>query len=280
MNDEATVRRAADDLSAAGGRAVMGRACTTCGACEETCPVTIEYIDKIVDLRRGMVDEGIVPQSLQKPLRALEKRGNPWGNVEKKRSAWVKAIAEECPVRLFEKGEEADTLYFVDSISSYDDRMQAIAQATSRTLGAAGVDFGILGKAEKDSGHEVRRFGEEMLFQDLREQNTEAIQESGARQIVTADPHAYNCLKNDYRDLPPVRWARLLWRPAAAGALMGLSGALLYPVNVLLATAAALGVYAAALWLLGIAREPDMEVVRELIPGLNRLRGLVPVQKS
>ncbi len=179
--------------------------CTTCGACEQECPLGIEYIDKIVDLRRGMVDDGNVPQSLQKPLRALEKRGNPWGKVEKKRSAWVKAIADECPVKLFEKGEEADTLYFVDSISSYDDRMQAIAQATSQTLGAAGVDFGILGKAEKDSGHEVRRFGEEMLFQDLREQNTEAIQESGAQQIVTADPHAYNCLKNDYRDLPPVR---------------------------------------------------------------------------
>jgi Fe-S oxidoreductase len=165
----------------------------------------IEYIDKIVDLRRGMVDDGNVPQSLQKPLRALEKRGNPWGKVEKKRSAWVKAIADDCPVKLFEKGAEADTLYFVDSISSYDDRMQEIAQATARTLTAAGVDFGIMGKSEKDSGHEVRRFGEEMLFQDLRAQNTEAILASGARQIVTADPHAYNCLKNDYSDLPPVR---------------------------------------------------------------------------
>jgi Fe-S oxidoreductase len=152
-----------------------------------------------------MVDDGNVPQSLQKPLRALEKRGNPWGKVEKKRSAWVKPIAEDCPVKLFEKGAEADTLYFVDSISSYDDRMQAIAQATARTLDAAGVDFGILGKDEKDSGHEVRRFGEEMLFQDLREQNTEAILESGARQIVTADPHAYNCLTKDYSGLPPVK---------------------------------------------------------------------------
>ncbi len=179
--------------------------CTTCGACEQECPLGIEYIDKIVDLRRGMVDDGNVPQSLQKPLRALEKRGNPWGKIEKKRSAWVKAIAEDVPVKLFEKDEEADTLYFVDSISSFDDRMQGIAQATARTLQAAGVDFGILGKLEKDSGHEVRRFGEEMLFQDLRAQNTEAILESGARQIVTADPHAYNCLKKDYSGLPPVK---------------------------------------------------------------------------
>ena len=194
--------------------------CTTCGACEQECPLGIEYIDKIVDLRRGMVDDGNVPQSLQKPLRALEKRGNPWGKVEKKRSAWVKAVAEDCTVKLCEKGEDADTLYFVDSISSYDDRMQGIAQATARTLGAAGVDFGILGKNEKDSGHEVRRFGEEMLFQDLREQNTEAIAASGAREIVASDPHAYNCLKNDYEGLPPVRHiSQVLLEKVQKGAL-------------------------------------------------------------
>jgi O-antigen/teichoic acid export membrane protein len=80
------------------------------------------------------------------------------------------------------------------------------------------------------------------------------------------------------RDLPPLPWARLLWRPAVAGALMGVAGGLLYGVNVLLATAASLAVYALALWALGIAREPDMEVVRELIPGLEALRGLVPTR--
>jgi Fe-S oxidoreductase len=178
--------------------------CTTCGACEQECPLGIEYIDKIVDLRRGMVDEGNVPQSLQKPLRALEKRGNPWGKMEKKRAAWIKAIADDAPVKLFEKGDTADSLYFVDSISSYDDRMQGIAQATARILTKAGVDFGVLGKLEKDSGHEVRRFGEEMLFQDLRSQNTEAILEAGVTQIIAADPHAFNALRKDYENLPPV----------------------------------------------------------------------------
>lgn len=178
--------------------------CTTCGACEEECPVAIEYIDKMVDLRRGMVDEGMVPQSLQKPLSAIEKRGNPWGKLEKKRADWVAGVGEGCAVKRFEKGEAAQTLYFVDSISSYDDRMQQIAQATARILSAAGVDFGILGLEEKDSGHEVRRFGEEMLFQSLKEHNTEAIQAAGVKRIVTADPHAYNALKNDYTGLPPV----------------------------------------------------------------------------
>jgi len=178
--------------------------CTTCGACEQECPLGIEYIDKIVDLRRGMVDEGAVPQSLQKPLRALEKRGNPWGKMEKKRVEWTKDLADEIPVKILGKKASAPTLYFVDSITSYDDRMQDIGRATAKVLSAAGEDFGILGKAEKDSGHEVRRFGEEMLFQDLRDKNTEAIVNSGVGKIITADPHAFNALKNDYDEIPPV----------------------------------------------------------------------------
>ena len=178
--------------------------CTTCGACEQECPLGIEYIDKVVDLRRGMVDEGMVPQSLQKAMGALEKRGNPWGKMERKRADWTKELGEDVPVKILEKGKSAETLYFVDSISCFDDRMQEIARATAKILNGAGIDFGILGKAEKDSGHEVRRFGEEMLFQDLKDQNTDAILKAGVKTIVTADPHAYNALKKDYQDLPPV----------------------------------------------------------------------------
>lgn len=179
--------------------------CTTCGACEQECPLGIEYIDKIVDLRRGMVDDGLVPQSLQKPLRALEKRGNPWGKLEKKRIEWTKPLDGEVPVKVLDGKQSAETLFFVDSITCFDDRMQEIARSAATVLTRAGVDFGILGKAEKDSGHEVRRFGEEMLFMDLRDQNTEAIIASGVRTIVTADPHAYNALKNDYKDIAPVK---------------------------------------------------------------------------
>jgi len=180
--------------------------CTTCGACEEECPLLIEYIDKIVDLRRGMVDEGNVPQSLQKPLKALESRGNPYGKLEKKRADWANAreFQQTCPVKTLGKANGADTLYFVDSITSYDDRMQSIGRATAKILGHLGENFGILGAAEKDSGHEVRRFGEETLFMALRDHNTEAIAASGVERIVTADPHAFNALKHDYKDLPPV----------------------------------------------------------------------------
>ena len=127
--------------------------------------------------------------------------------MEKKRADWTKdkEFAEQCNVKILEKGKTADTLYFVDSITSFDDNIQNIAKSTSKILTMAGIDFGILGKKEKDSGHEVLRFGEETLFQDLKEHNIEEILESGVKDIVTADPHAYNALKNDYKELPSAK---------------------------------------------------------------------------
>jgi Fe-S oxidoreductase len=196
------------------GKALVGHiysedeiwSCTTCGACEEECPLLVEYIDKIVDLRRGMVDDGNVPQSLQKPLKALESRGNPYGKMEKKRGDWAntKDFQQICQVKTLDKQNGGDTLYFADSITSYDDRMQSIGRATAKILDHVGEKFGILGAAERDSGHEVRRFGEETLFMALRDHNVDAIKASGVKRIVTADPHAYNALTHDYKDLPPV----------------------------------------------------------------------------
>ena len=151
------------------------------------------------------MDDGQVPQSLQKPLRALESRGNPYGKMEKKRADWAKNNGgSETPAVKVAGQQPTETLYFVDSITSYDDRIQAIARATARILGHLGESFGILGAAEKDSGHEVRRFGEETLFTALRDHNIEAIKASGAQRIVTSDPHAYNALRHDYSNIPPV----------------------------------------------------------------------------
>jgi Fe-S oxidoreductase len=195
--------------------------CTTCGACEEECPLLIENIDKIVDLRRGMIDDGNVPQSLQKPLKALESRGNPYGKMEKKRGEWAgaKDFQQTCRVRTLDKNGAA-TLYFVDSVTSYDDRMQSIARATARILESVGENFGILGAGEKDSGHEVRRFGEETLFMALRDHNVEAIKKSGVKRVVTADPHAFNALKHDYKDVPPVEHiSQVIARDIKAGML-------------------------------------------------------------
>ena len=194
--------------------------CTTCGACEQECPLLVEYIDKIVDLRRGMVDEGNVPQSLQKPLKALESRGNPYGKLEKKRADWANAkeLLQTCRLRPLGDHRDARTLYFVDSITSYDDRMQAIGRATVKILDHVGENFGILGAAERDSGHEVRRFGEETLFMALRDHNVDAIKASGVQRIVTADPHAYNALKHDYTGVPPVEHiSQVIARETQAG---------------------------------------------------------------
>ena len=200
--------------SSGNGKALIGNiysedeiwSCTTCGACEEECPLLVEYIDKIVDLRRGMIDDGNVPQSLQKPLKALESRGNPYGKMERKKADWArtKEFQQTCDVKIVDGKNGADTLYFVDSITSYDDRMQSIGRATAKILKHVGENFGILGAAEKDSGHEVRRFGEETLFMALRDHNVDAIKASGVKRIVTSDPHAYNALKHDYKDVPPV----------------------------------------------------------------------------
>jgi len=150
----------------------------------------------------------------------LESRGNPYGKLEKKKADWTKApeFQQTCRVKILDHNNRADTLYFVDSITSYDDRMQSIGRATSRILADIGENFGILGAAEKDSGHEVRRFGEEMLFMALRDRNTDAIKASGVKRIVTADPHAYNALKHDYKDVPPVEHiSQVIAREVKAG---------------------------------------------------------------
>ncbi|ABF39466.1 protein of unknown function DUF224 [Candidatus Koribacter versatilis Ellin345] len=180
--------------------------CTTCGACEEECPMQIEYIDKIVDMRRALVEDGEVPSTLKKPMKALESRGNPFGKLEKKRADWAKVNDGEASldVKVLSGTTAAKTLFFVDSVGAYDDRIQRVTRTAARLLSETGENFGILGAAEKDSGHDVRRFGEESLFQVLRESNTEAILASGVERIVTGDPHAFNALRHDYRGLPPV----------------------------------------------------------------------------
>ncbi len=123
-------------------------------------------------------------------------------------------------MKVLDGRQTAAALYFVDSITSYDDRIQSIGRATATILGRAGEDFGILGPAEKDSGHEVRRFGEELLFGALRDHNRDAIARSGARRIVTSDPHAFNALKHDYTGLPPVEHiSQTVARHLAAGTL-------------------------------------------------------------
>jgi Fe-S oxidoreductase len=171
-------------------------ACTTCGACEEACPVLIEYVDKIVDMRRFLVDEGRVPTSLQKPLAALEKHGNPYGKMARKRGDWVGEKEDALDVEVLKKGGETDTLIFTDSCAAYDPRIIDISRAFAEVLIQAGDKCATLGKDEVDSGHEARRIGEEGLFETLRNQNLKALEEREFKRVVTCDPHAYNALHN------------------------------------------------------------------------------------
>jgi Fe-S oxidoreductase len=171
--------------------------CTTCGACEEECPVFIEYIDKIVDMRRHLIETSQNPKTFNQVLMHFEKTGNPFGKPATKRADWVKEM-EDIPVRILKEGDEVDTLYFVDSYASYDPRIQSIASSIAKGLHMAKIDFGILGPSEKDSGHQVRRMGEEGLFQLLVEENVEVLKGCKFEQVITTDPHAFNTLKNDY----------------------------------------------------------------------------------
>ena len=171
--------------------------CTTCGACEEECPVFIEYIDKMVDLRRYMVESGMIPKDFQDALLRFEKTGNPFGKPPSKRADWVNEL-DDVSVKILEEGDEVDVLYFVDSYASFDPQIQQVAMAIVKGLTKAGVKFGILGPRESDSAHQVRRLGEEGLFQFLVEENIETFKTCTFKQIVTTDPHAFNTLKNDY----------------------------------------------------------------------------------
>jgi Fe-S oxidoreductase len=176
--------------------------CTTCGACEEECPVLIEYIDKIVDMRRHLVETAQNPTTFNQPLLQMEKTGNPFGKPPSKRSQWVEEL--EGTVKVLQEGDCVDVLYFVDSYGSFDPRVQAISGAIAAGLGRAHVDFGILGAMEKDSGHQVRRMGEEGLFQLLVEENEEALKSIRFNRIITTDPHAFNTLRKDYPGGYPV----------------------------------------------------------------------------
>ncbi|MBW1706191.1 MAG: (Fe-S)-binding protein [Deltaproteobacteria bacterium] len=171
--------------------------CTTCGACEEECPVFIEYIDKIIDMRRHLIETSQNPKTFNKVLMHFEKTGNPFGKPATKRADWVKEL-EDTAVRVLKEGDETDVLYFVDSYGSFDPAAQAIAGAIVKGLNSAGIDFGILGPLEKDSGHQVRRMGEEGLFQLLIEENMETLSSVRFKRIITTDPHAFNTLKKDY----------------------------------------------------------------------------------
>jgi len=170
-------------------------ACTTCGGCVEHCPISIEHIDKLTDMRRYLVlMESKFPQEAVGVFKNMENNANPWGIGWAERAEWAKDL--DVPV-LADK-PETDVLFWVGCSGAYDDRNKKVAEAMVRILKAAGVDFAILGQEEKCCGDSARRLGNEYLFQMLAEMNIEAMGQYKFNRIVVTCPHGFNTLKNEY----------------------------------------------------------------------------------
>lgn len=168
-------------------------ACTTCGSCQQQCPVFIEHVQKIIDLRRYLVlMESDFPEESQLALTNMEKNSNPWGIGYNLRGDWASDL--EIP----KMSEEREYLFYVGCSGSFDDRNKKIAISLAKILKTAKIDFGILGKEEKCCGDSARRIGNEYLFQEMVTSNIDSFKEHGVKKIITLCPHGYNTFKNEY----------------------------------------------------------------------------------
>ena len=173
-------------------------ACTTCAACVEACPVTIEHIDKIVDMRRSLtLMEGAAPAEAQRAMTNIERAGNPWGEARESRGDWAQGL--EIPT--FADKPDAEYLYFVGCAASYDRRNQRVARALATILKSAGVSFAILGAAETCNGDPARRMGNEYLYQLQAQQNIETLNAAKVKKVITSCPHCFNTIANEYPQL-------------------------------------------------------------------------------
>lgn len=169
--------------------------CTTCMACVEACPVGIEHVSTIVQLRRSLVDEGDMEPTLQDALQNLAQQGNSFGKSSRMRARWTKGL--DFKIKDARK-EPVEHLWFVGDYASFDERLAELSRTLARLLHEAGVDYGILYEDERNSGNDVRRVGEEGLYELLVEQNMEAFGKADFREIFTTDPHSFNTLRNEY----------------------------------------------------------------------------------
>jgi Fe-S oxidoreductase len=173
-------------------------ACTTCRACMEACPVSVEHLDTIVEMRRHLVmEQAQVPEGAAAALRSLGERGHPWRGTSFSRTDWAQGLG----VKTLSAGPQAEVLLWVGCASAFDPRSQRVARALVQVLQAAGVPFAILGEEEVCTGDPARRMGDEYLYQQLARQNIETFQRHGVRRVLTLCPHCFNTLKNEYPQL-------------------------------------------------------------------------------
>jgi Fe-S oxidoreductase/nitrate reductase gamma subunit len=169
--------------------------CTTCRACEENCPVSIEHVDTIVDMRRNLVlEQGRVPETAESALRSVEQRGHPWRGTQATRTTWMEGL----DVPLLADNLDAEYLFWVGCTGALVDRNIQVTKALATILHRAGVSFAVLGEEETCTGDPARRLGNEYLFQLLAQQNIETLKTYKVKKIVTHCPHCFNTLKNEY----------------------------------------------------------------------------------
>jgi Fe-S oxidoreductase len=170
-------------------------ACTTCGACMDQCPVLIEHVPKIIEMRRHLVlDESRMPKQAETALRGIESVFNPYGLSHQTRADWARDLG----VQFAADKPDAEYLYWVGCAASFDDRAKTIATALVKILKAGGVDFAILGTEEKCSGDPARRIGNEYLFQERAKENVEVLRRYNVRKIIASCPHCFNTFANEY----------------------------------------------------------------------------------
>ncbi len=172
--------------------------CTTCGACIYRCPVFINPVDDVIDLRRYQtLSTGKLPKSIADTLRNFERQGNPWGMPPEQRVAWAEGLG----IRVLNPGEETDVLLYLGCAAAFDDRNKKVTKSFIRLLQMVDVDFAILGLDETCCGDTARRLGHEYLFQVFAEQNIDIFNQVKFNRIVTQCPHCFNTLKNEYPQL-------------------------------------------------------------------------------
>jgi len=176
--------------------------CVTCGACVEECPVDIEHVDAIVDMRRyEVLMESRFPTEAGLMLRNIENQGDPWGLGTSKRADWTQSLDFEIPVVTDTIPDDVEYLYWVGCAGALDERARKGVQSTARMLHRAGVSFAILGPKESCTGDPARRLGNEYLYQEQAKANVETLNAVGAKKIVVTCPHCFNSLKNEYPSL-------------------------------------------------------------------------------
>jgi Fe-S oxidoreductase len=173
-------------------------ACTTCASCMEHCPVFNEHISLVIEMRRKLISEGNVQPRLQEAFTNLTRYGNSFGQSERKRAVWTQNLGFRPKDA---RKEPVQWLWYLGEYACYHPALQGITRSLARTLRTAGVDYGILYEAERNSGNDVRRVGEEGLFELLRQKNTATLQQARFNNLFTTDPHVYNTFRNEYPDL-------------------------------------------------------------------------------